>query len=69
VPAVMAMQFSVPVEAAVDFASAFYTGLAQGKTVPRAVAQGRRRLFRDKGWFIPTLYLRSTDDEGRLFVE
>jgi hypothetical protein len=63
------MQFSVPVEAAVSFARGFYVALAQAETVPRAVAQGRRRLFRDQTWFIPTLYLRSTDDEGKLFVE
>jgi len=69
VPAVVAMQFSVPVKAAVRFAQGFYAALAQGETVPRAVAQGRRRLFRGKTWFIPTLYLRSTDDEGRLFIE
>ena len=69
VPAVAAMQFSVPVEDAIGFVTGFYTALAHGETVPRAVAQGRRRLFRSKTWFIPTLYLRSTDDEGRLFVE
>lgn len=40
---------------------------AQGETVARAVAQGRRRLFRDDTWYIPALYLRSQDDEGRLF--
>lgn len=69
VPAVVAMQLSVSVEAALNFATGFYKALAQGETVPRAVAQGRRRLFRDKTWFIPILYLRSADDEGRLFVE
>ena len=68
VPAVVAMQLSVPDEAAVTFARGFYRALAQGETVPRAVAQGRRRLFRDKTWFIPTLYLRGSDDEGRLFA-
>jgi len=68
VPAVVAMQFSVPVKAAVDFATGFYGALAKGETVPRAVALGRRRLFQHKAWYIPTLYLRSTDDEGRLFV-
>jgi CHAT domain-containing protein len=69
IPAVVAMQLSVPVEAAVSFAKGFYTALAQAETVPRGVAQGRRRLFRDRTWFIPTLYLRSTDDEGRLFLK
>ena len=66
-PAVVAMQFSMPVNAAITFAQSFYKTLAQGETVARAVAQGRRRLFRDETWYIPTLYLRSQDDEGRLF--
>lgn len=69
VPAVVATQLTVPVEAAISFARGFYTALAQGETVPRAVAQGRRRLFRGRVWFIPTLYLRSIDEEGRLFAE
>jgi hypothetical protein len=63
------MQLTIPVEAAISFARGFYTSLAQGEAVPRAVAQGRRRLFRDQAWFIPTLYLRSIDEEGRLFAE
>ena len=67
VPAVVAMQFSVPVNNAIMFAQSFYRTLAQGETVARAVAQGRKRLFRDDTWYIPTLYLRSQDDEGRLF--
>jgi len=69
VPAVVAMQFSVPVGDAVRFAQGFYLALAQGETLPRAVARGRQRLFRRKTWFIPTLYLRSTDDEEQLFIE
>ena len=56
-----------PVDAAITFAQSFYKSLAQGETVARAVAQGRRRLFRDDTWYIPALYLRSQDDEGRLF--
>jgi hypothetical protein len=68
VPAVVAMQFSMPVKAAVDFAASFYKALTRGETISRAVAQGRRRLFRDSTWFIPTLYLRSQDDEGYLFA-
>jgi hypothetical protein len=69
VPAVVGMQSSMSVEDTVNFAGAFYTALAQGDTVPRAVARGRKRLFRDHTWFIPALYLRSSDDEGRLFVQ
>ncbi len=68
VPAVVAMQFSAPVEAAVDFAADFYRELGRGRSLPHAVAQGRRRLFRARTWFIPALYLRSSDDQGRLFV-
>jgi hypothetical protein len=66
VPAVVAMQFSVPISATISFAESFYTALARGETVSRAVAQGRRRLFRSNTWFIPTLYLRSQDDEGHI---
>lgn len=67
VPAVVAMQFSVPVKTAIDFSKAFYSALARGETVARSVAEGRRLLFRGKAWYIPTLYLRSTGDEGYLF--
>jgi hypothetical protein len=69
VPAVVAMQLSVSVEAAVNVVRDFYTAMDQGETVSRAVAQGRRRLFREGAWFVPTLYLRSADDEGRLFIK
>lgn len=69
VPAVVAMQFSVLVEDAISFARDFYSAIALGETISRAVAQGRRRLFREGAWFVPTLYLRSTDDEGRLFMK
>jgi hypothetical protein len=68
VPAVVAMQFSVPARTTIRFAESFYRALARGETISRAVAQGRRRLFRESTWFIPTLYLRSQDDEGRVFA-
>jgi hypothetical protein len=66
VPAVVAMQFSVPMSATISFAESFYSALARGETISRAVARGRRRLFRANTWFIPTLYLRSQDDEGHI---
>jgi|GEM_PF-2038827 len=69
VPAVVAMQFSIPVSAAVEFAHGFYSALARCQAVPKAVTSGRRRLFRERSWFIPALYLRSADDKGLLFVE
>lgn len=68
VPAVVAMQFSVPVPDAIGFATGFYSALARAETIPGAVAQGRRRLFRPGTWFMPALYLRSEDDEHRLFT-
>lgn len=68
VPAVVAMQLPVRADSAINFARGFYTALTQGAPIPLAVAQGRRRLYRDRAYFIPTLYLRSSDDEGRLFM-
>lgn len=68
VPAVVAMQFSVPVPDAIRFATGFYSALARAETIPGAVAQGRRQLFRSRTWFMPALYLRSEDDEHRLFT-
>jgi serine/threonine-protein phosphatase 6 regulatory ankyrin repeat subunit B len=66
VPAVLAMQFSIPVDAAVHFAGGFYRALAKGDTINRAVALGRRQLWdREEyecAWFIPTLYLRCKQD-------
>lgn len=67
VPAVVAMQFSAPVATTLAFTKSFYGALGRGETVSRAVAQGRQRLFRGNAWFIPTLYLRSQDDEGHIF--
>lgn len=66
VPAVVAMQFSVPMSATISFAESFYSALARGETISCAVAKGRRRLSRDNTWYIPTLYLRSQDDEGHI---
>lgn len=68
IPAVIAMQFSVPVKTAVNFAKKVYSHLAQGATISQAVTEGRRRLLRERTWFIPTLYLRSTEKEDRLFI-
>lgn len=68
IPAVVAMQLPIQVKSATNFAKGFYTALTKGESIPRAVAQGRRRLYREGSYFIPTLYLRSTDDEGKLFI-
>jgi hypothetical protein len=68
VPAVVAMQFSMPVNDAIEFAEGFYKALAEQAvltpaTITQAVAEGRRWLFRSGTWFIPTLYLRSTEND------
>lgn len=75
VPAVVAMQFSMPTGDAAKFAEGFYEVLAEKGTLIRAMAQARRKLYdREETrkwytWYIPTLYLRTEDDdkEGRLF--
>lgn len=69
VPAVVAMQVPITVAAAAKFMQGFYGALADLKTLPAAMTSGRRRLFRGREWFIPALYLRSTDDEGQLFIK
>jgi len=67
VPAVVAMQFSVPMDSSVDFAGQFYAALARGESIAAATAAGRRILFSKGTWYIPTVYLRNQDGEGFLF--
>jgi hypothetical protein len=67
VPAVVAMQFSLPMDSAVDFAGQFYAALARGESIAAATAAGRRLLFAKGTWHIPTVYLRNQDGEGFLF--
>lgn len=70
IPAVLAMQFSVPLLTTVTFARAFYAALARGASIAAAAADGRR-VIADQGfygsWFFPALYLRAADGEGYLF--
>ncbi|MCP4349846.1 MAG: CHAT domain-containing protein [Desulfobacterales bacterium] len=68
IPAVIAMQLPIKTESAIRFCEGFYTSLTQYDSISHAVAKGRRRLCREQAYFIPTLYLRSKDDEGRLFI-
>ena len=67
VPAVVAMQFSVPVDSAVAFAGEFYAALARGESIAAAAAAGRRILYNRGTWYIPAIYLRNRDGEGFLF--
>lgn len=67
VPAVVATQLPISVEAATGFAKGFYRSLSRFRSLPTAVNAGRRRLFDTNEWFIPTLYMRSRDYDGYLF--
>jgi hypothetical protein len=64
-PAVVAMQYRISDEAAISFASTFYTALATFTPVDLAVAVARKRLSLDSAasyeWATPVAYLRSED--------
>jgi hypothetical protein len=68
VPAVVAMQFEVPLYATVAFTETFYASLAGREPVIQAVAEARAQLD-DECWYRPALYLRGRDDaQGQLFA-
>ena len=53
-----------------SFVQSFYTALAEPEKYPTlvdAMAHGRAALTESRFWYGPVLYLRSGDDEGRLF--
>jgi hypothetical protein len=71
VPAVVAMQFSVTVDAAKSFTRSFYLALAQYAPVTKAMGLARAALFVDEtAWYRPVLYLRmdAKNPEGKLFA-
>jgi tetratricopeptide (TPR) repeat protein len=67
IPAVVAMQYQITDEAAIEFSSAFYESLADGLPVDAAVTEARVAVSMDSmlEWGTPVLYMRSPD--GRLF--
>ncbi|MES2304609.1 MAG: CHAT domain-containing protein [Gemmatimonadota bacterium] len=69
VPAVVAMQFPISDNAAIEFASTFYPRLVEGFPVDAAVAEARKaiRMADRKSWewATPVLFMRSKD--GALF--
>lgn len=67
IPAVVAMQFSIPQDAAAEFVSQFYAGLARGESIASAATAGRYSLIPSGLWHIPAVYLRNPDGEGFLF--
>ncbi|AFZ23663.1 NB-ARC domain-containing protein [Cylindrospermum stagnale PCC 7417] len=70
VPAVVAMQYSVNVEAATTFSEQFYRSLGQKNSLAVAISQGREAMGTEGNqWYRPVLYLRWRDNEGgQLFV-
>jgi len=64
IPAVIAMQFSIPVVSANLLMKAFYTSLAQRQAIDEAVTVARLALFTsdqsvtERDWGIPVLYLQ-----------
>jgi uncharacterized protein with WD repeat/outer membrane protein assembly factor BamD (BamD/ComL family) len=68
IPSVVAMQFEISDSAAIDFASEFFTVLAQGFPVDLAVNEARKAIYtrqNDVEWGTPVLYLRA--ENGVLF--
>jgi CHAT domain/AAA ATPase domain len=70
IPAVIAMQFSVPEESTRAFVSEFYRALAAGFPIDACVTEGRRAVMNAVGlgradWGIPVVYTRAPD--GKLF--
>ncbi len=67
IPAVIAMQFEVSDQAAIEFAPALYSALAAGQPIDTAVAEARKAMYTVSPleWATPVLYLRAED--ARLF--
>jgi len=63
IPAVVAMQFEVSDDAAVEFAPALYGALAAGRSIDAAVAEARKAMYTVSPleWATPVLYLRAED--------
>lgn len=68
-PAVIAMQFEISDQAAIEFAYAFYEALANGMPIDAAVAEARKAMSmalpNTVEWGTPVLFLRSPD--GKIF--
>lgn len=65
VPAVVAMQYLVRVDAASQFAEQFYRVLGTGEPLVVALREGRKWMMEHiNQWYRPVLYLRWADNEG-----
>jgi len=70
IPAVIAMQYKIPDQSAVQFSEEFYQALAKNYQVDAAVEAARKAMALERGlgkvdWGIPVLFMRSPD--GILF--
>lgn len=69
VPAVLAMQYEITNDAAVEFANAFYEALADNLPVDASVAEARNAINISSAgsleWGVPVLHMRAVD--GQLF--
>jgi CHAT domain-containing protein len=65
IPAVLAMQYEITDEAAIEFSRAFYEAVADGLPLDAAVGEARTSLSIEIGdtleWGTPVLYMRSPD--------
>ncbi|WP_228053752.1 CHAT domain-containing protein [Nodosilinea sp. LEGE 07298] len=71
VPAVVAMQYSVRVKEARDFAEQFYRLLGQGESTLVALSEGRKWMgVEGNQWYRPVMYLRWRENEtAQLFMK
>jgi DNA-binding NtrC family response regulator len=63
VSVVVAMQFTIGIQAANRFSMVLYRNLARGESLQTAVAKARQALFvgHKKSWYVPVVYIRSRD--------
>lgn len=70
--AVVAMQLKMPVTSAIQFQRVFYEEIGRGRSLQSAVADARRTLYvienEGASWHIPTLYIRSREQEPVFLV-
>ncbi len=62
IPAVLAMQYKITDDAAIEFTRTFYNMLASGKSAEEAVAEARQAMYLTTNtleWGTPVLYMRS----------
>ena len=65
IPSVVAMQYSISVDAARDFAEDFYRSLGQKEPLAIALSRGKSAMgIEGNQWYRPVLYLRWKNDEG-----